>query len=255
MFDQNLILIFINNQGTITEIGVRAAVVYSQSWRVGGVISPRNRHRPSGWSRLNVETIRQANGVARPEDFPFAGWYRALLTLPRYRFQYAVYDRNNNIERYALEAVRFPPGAPASDWSRVVLVRGTNRNYLSHLSAGNIMRFGSFSSFSDRFQEARNYAAPPSWQDDDGQPTIIMIQERVQRGNSPPPAYARPIRDLSLFPYQREYLIDPITRFRVISVEINEILGVTRHRGRGPNNYNNNKKIPLTIIRLEFLDM
>ena len=231
----------------MTELVVRGFVVYSQSWSVNRVTSPRNRGRQRIWSRFNAETIRQARGQARPENYPFTGWYAALLSSPRIRFQYAVYDRNNNFVRWSMQVVRFPVGAPASDWSRVVLVRGTNTNYFRHLNEGNLVVLGSWSSFSDVFQTARNYAAPQSGQEDDGEPTIIMIQERVHQANSPPPAYARPILGISVYPRQREYVIDPVTRFRVVSIEINEKLGITRKGGRRP-------PIPLTIIRLEYFD-
>lgn len=239
-------------QGTLTELAIRAALVFSQSWRqieiiisnggtrlIHGKPAPNHAHfQQQIWDVFNAQTRLFINiGQQLIQNYLFAGWYMALLSLPRYRFQFI---EGNSVR---IDAIRLPPRLQMDAWSRVVLVRGSNRNYFTDIRVGDVVRSGTFSSFSRNFQTALNFANPRRDQENP-EPILIMIEESIPHGNLPLPAYARRMEELSLFPNQREYLIDPFTSFQVVSIETNHALA-----RRGPDG----RVFPVTVILLRFI--
>lgn len=229
-----------------------------QSWRYrAGSIAASNRNRESIWGVFNART---RNTINNPSDHPienyeFAGFYMALLTLPRYSFQFQLYDGNDNPIGYDMdtatlrlpqESTREPrPAILSTDLFRnIVLVRGSNTNYFTGFTLGTVVRFGTFTSFSRELRVAVNYARPSFRATSDGEPTIILITETPITSNPEAyPAYARPICDLSLFPTQNEYLIDPLTRFLIVDIVETDELVIVRKR-----------KLRAKVYKLSYLD-
>lgn len=201
-------------QGSLTSVNRKAAIVYTQVW-----LNNREK-RQQFFSRFRWETVN----ARRVEDYPFTGFFAALASLPRYRFQF----RDNVNNAYQLESIdlsSIPIQCHLLEWSRVILARGSKTNYLSHLSVGDVFTFDTFTSFSSNFQTALQFSIIKrrmSKQKHLAQTsTIFLIEEdecdwRIEDS----PAYARPMLGLSIFPYQNEFLIDPITRFKIRSVKI-----------------------------------
>lgn len=220
----------------LTDASRLAVRVFTQVWEDNRI---RQRRQIFTLFREETEIANDNNGTG----YPFPGFYAALFMLPRYRFQYI---RNvpgwfGTTPTNSFEAMTFDnrfTWVDGEDGSRVVLIRGIRYNYLSNLTVGEEFRFGVFTSFTSDYSTAvrfmRRYDAPS--------PTLILLEEeQVQESNiNSMPAYARPIDQLSVKPEQREYLIDPVTTFRVVS-----IWNTTVDR---------RDKIKINVIRIRFIN-
>lgn len=249
-------------QGRLTNSGMRAALVYSQTWQQGMTVNTDTNRFEGGFTALShidnegfypVFNTLTRNTINNPSqypvnNYPYAGFYMALFNLPRYTFQYPRYDTNQNFLGFETERVTFPTSHISYTFLKKlclnpVLVRGSSTNYFIGIDIGSIGRFGTFTSFTDTFEVALRFVSPPEWDTSDFNPTIIIIEETpITNKSHNQTAYARPIRKLSLFPDEREYLIDPITRFEVRDLNSLSVPDI------------NGNMIRLSVVILRYLD-
>ena len=130
-------------------------------------------------------------------SYPYRNFYMALFNLEVTPLR--------NFDKYI--CVKYIEGSRQPEiLDKIVLYRGSRYDYLNK-NENATFQFEQYTSFSRKLKTAIDFAERG---DHNSFPTIFMIQE-----NNVP---ARSIQEYSMYPDESEYLIDPISKFKIVRV-------------------------------------